>query len=149
MFGIKRSKFIFEFIYFSLNGKTKIISQVGSVSSSALLLVERLAPRFHANVFPSRLFIVEGSQLHLPCLFQSSPSGKAQWSRMTRLEGTEVERLEPANSIVDGTVPDEEISLLVLDNAHLMDSGLYQCEARTESGMAQANVWIEVIRMFT
>jgi hypothetical protein len=68
---------------------------------------------------------------------------------MTHLEGTEVERLEPANSIVDGTVPDEEINLLALDNAHLMDSGLYQCDAQTESGMAQANMWIEVICMFS
>ena len=40
-----------------------ISNDVGSVSSSARLTVEDATPKFHGNIFPRRVFVVEGSKL--------------------------------------------------------------------------------------
>jgi hypothetical protein len=126
-------------------------SQVGSVSSSALLLVDFVPPRFHANIFPSRVFIVEGGRLALPCLFQSSPPGKAEWHRL--IEGGAKQPV--AHVDVDRSVPGEEVALLRLENAQALDTGDYECVARSganNNAMANANasarVRVEVIRQF-
>lgn len=40
-----------------------VSNEVGSVSTAARLTVEDVAPIFHGNIFPRRIFIVEGSNL--------------------------------------------------------------------------------------
>lgn len=40
-----------------------VSNDVGSVSTSALLKIENFAPTFHANIFPSKIFVVEGIKL--------------------------------------------------------------------------------------
>jgi hypothetical protein len=119
-----------------------VSNDVGSVSSSALLSVVGLEPRFHANVFPSSVFAVEGSHLSIPCLFQSSPSAKARWKRLfdsLETEGSEV------NTVIDQSVPGQEIALLNIQNAQALDSGLYECIAINELGKASAIMRLEII----
>jgi hypothetical protein len=41
----------------------RLSNDAGSVSSSARLNVEDSKPKFHPNVFPRRVFVVEGSRL--------------------------------------------------------------------------------------
>lgn len=41
----------------------RLSNDAGSVSSSARLNVQDSKPRFHSNVFPRRVFVVEGSKL--------------------------------------------------------------------------------------
>lgn len=47
----------------------RLSNDAGSVSSSARLTVQDSRPRFHPNVFPRRVFVVEGSKL-VSCLLK-------------------------------------------------------------------------------
>uniref|UniRef100_A0A1I8BHF8 Ig-like domain-containing protein n=1 Tax=Meloidogyne hapla TaxID=6305 RepID=A0A1I8BHF8_MELHA len=119
-----------------------VSNDIGSVSSSALLFVTELAPRFHANVFLSKIFVVEGTHLSIPCLFQSNPPAKAQWKKLFDASETEGSEL---NNFIDQSVPGQEIALLNIQNAQALDSGLYECIAINGLGKASAIMRLEVI----
>uniref|UniRef100_A0A914HVU1 Uncharacterized protein n=1 Tax=Globodera rostochiensis TaxID=31243 RepID=A0A914HVU1_GLORO len=113
---------------------------VGSVSSSALLVVATLSPRFHSNVIPSRLSIAKGAVLSLPCLFQSSPPGKGRWTKRG-----DTEKGQQIRSDRDQKLSGREIAVLNLRNVQMDDSGEYECEAVNNLGIAKAAVKVEVI----
>uniref|UniRef100_A0A914NQL9 Ig-like domain-containing protein n=1 Tax=Meloidogyne incognita TaxID=6306 RepID=A0A914NQL9_MELIC len=119
-----------------------VSNDIGSVSSSALLFVTELAPRFHSNVFPSKIFVVEGAHLSIPCLVQSNPSAKTHWKKLD--DSSEAEGLE-LNNFIDQSVPGQEIALLNIQNAQALDSGLYECTAINRLGKAKAMMRLEVI----
>jgi hypothetical protein len=125
-------------------------ADLGFVSSAARLTVKSFPPRFHTNLFPQRVFVVEGARLvlpttsltplytnasdiqRLPCLYQAMPKGSAEWRR---LDGRTV------GSLVE---PDEP-SVMVLEAAQPSDSAKYECRAWNELGEARAVVEIVVI----
>ena len=122
-----------------------VSNEVGAVSSSALLHVAAMPPRFHGNVFPASVHVVEDGRLVLPCLFQSSPPARARWTRISE-DGA---KGQAAHTLVDQVVPGMEIVLLNLEKAHALDSGNYECEATNQLGTARAIVRVEIIRQYT
>uniref|UniRef100_A0A915NV97 Uncharacterized protein n=1 Tax=Meloidogyne floridensis TaxID=298350 RepID=A0A915NV97_9BILA len=119
-----------------------VSNDIGSVSSSALLFVTESAPRFHSNVFPSKIFVVEGTHLSISCLVQSNPPAKTHWKKLD--DSSEAEGLE-LNNFIDQSVPGQEIALLNIENAQALDSGLYECTAINRLGKARAIMRLEVI----
>lgn len=101
-----------------------------------------MPPRFHGNVFPARVHVVENGRLSLPCIFQSSPPARARWTRLSE-DGSKHQQAAPMS--IDRFVPGMEIALLNLDKAQPLDSGNYECEATNQLGTARAIVRVEVI----
>ncbi|KAL3120556.1 hypothetical protein niasHT_007848 [Heterodera trifolii] len=117
-----------------------VSDEVGSVSSSALLVVSAFPPRFHSNIFPSRLSVAPGALLSVPCLFQSSPPGKGRWSRREKAKG------RPIGSESDQTKAGRrEIAVLKMNNVRTEDAGEYECEANNELGTAKATVRVDIL----
>uniref|UniRef100_A0AC34QHM4 Fibronectin type-III domain-containing protein n=2 Tax=Panagrolaimus sp. JU765 TaxID=591449 RepID=A0AC34QHM4_9BILA len=121
-----------------------VSNEVGSVSTAARLTVEDVAPIFHGNIFPRRIFIVEGSNLSLPCLYFASPRGFSQWyaasSDLISMESNA--RVRQKKSRIVG---EESLSILEIDNIEKNDEGVYHCETTNGVGEAQGTVEIKVM----
>nr|CAD2197073.1 unnamed protein product [Meloidogyne enterolobii] len=83
-----------------------VSNDIGSVSSSALLFVTELAPRFHSNVFSFKNICCGRSSFiySLPCSVQ--PSAKTHWKKLD--DSSEAEGLE-LNNFIDQSVPGQEM----------------------------------------
>ncbi|KAI6200560.1 hypothetical protein M3Y96_00747000 [Aphelenchoides besseyi] len=116
----------------------RISNDVGTASSSMLLTVQDSKPIFHPNVFPRRVFVVDGSSLRLPCLFYSMPRGSSRWQRLTR------ERDSNTRPLFD-QVEENGIVLLLIESFTVQHQGDYECRARNDFGESRAVVQLVVM----
>ncbi|KAI1716670.1 immunoglobulin domain-containing protein [Ditylenchus destructor] len=112
-----------------------------SVSSSALLTVRDLPPRFHANVFPARVFVTEGAKLTIPCFYQASPKGHSQWRRVGASETVNNTNglVKLADDVTEGW------TMLRFAEIRHEDDGEYECWAYNGVGQGRAITRIFVL----
>uniref|UniRef100_A0A914EKX6 Uncharacterized protein n=1 Tax=Acrobeloides nanus TaxID=290746 RepID=A0A914EKX6_9BILA len=113
-------------------------NDVGSVSSATRLTIKDIAPRFHGNVFPKRLYLVEGSKLDLPCLYQAIPKGTSMWTLSSGdpiSDRGRIRQKEEPNGIVQ----------LEIDPVKKLDEGEYVCVASNVIGEARGVVYVVVL----
>lgn len=129
-------------------------NDVGSVSSATRLTIKDIAPRFHGNVFPKRLYLVEGSKLvikkenkkqnffkGLPCLYQAIPKGTSMWTLPSGdpiSDRGRIRQKEEPNGIVQ----------LEIDPVKKLDEGEYVCVASNVIGEARGVVYVVVLGNF-
>uniref|UniRef100_A0AC34GP16 Uncharacterized protein n=1 Tax=Panagrolaimus sp. ES5 TaxID=591445 RepID=A0AC34GP16_9BILA len=122
-----------------------VSNDVGSVSSSARLTVEDAAPKFHGNIFPRRIFVVEGSKLSLPCLYLASPRGFAHWYSASSSDAIPVDphsRMRQKKELIGN---EESISVLEIDNIEKTDEGIFHCETANGVGEGKGVVQVKVV----
>uniref|UniRef100_A0A7E4WCE2 Down syndrome cell adhesion molecule-like protein Dscam2 n=1 Tax=Panagrellus redivivus TaxID=6233 RepID=A0A7E4WCE2_PANRE len=120
-------------------------NDVGSVSSSARLSVDDNAPKFHGNIFPRRVFVVESSKLTLPCFYDASPRGFSRWyssSRADAVSNDAAERIHQTKVHIGG---EETIAILEIENASKTDEGVYYCETANGVGEGRGAVHVHVV----
>lgn len=122
-----------------------VTNEIGSVTTSALLTVKNLAPKFHANIFPAKVFVIEDAKLQLPCFYHASPRGQSFWRRISSKSKHSTNNNFSSTIL---TLEDEssDIAILRLDNVQLTDAGFYECVASNSEGHASSIVQIVVLR---
>ncbi|CAD5228101.1 unnamed protein product [Bursaphelenchus xylophilus] len=111
----------------------RLTNEIGSTGSIARLTVKNVSPAFHPNIFPQRVFVVEGTRLLLPCLYYAIPHGKAKWLRH---DGSNAKFEE---------IVENNVTLLLIEKFTKAHSGRYECRATNNAGEASAFVNITLM----
>lgn len=113
-----------------------------------MLSVKNLAPKFHANIFPAKVFVAEEAKLQLPCFYHASPRGRSFWRRRDEKNLNYLNKNN--NNLTMQTIltlenESSEIAILYLNNVQLADADNYECIASNSEGYAISVVQIVVI----